>query len=133
MCSAPTAKSQTIDDFLARLDDDKRAALEKLRQAIRAVIPEAEECINYGVPAFRLEGKMLVAFGAGARHCAFYPGAFPIATHQAALKDYDTSKGTIRFTADRPLPVTLVRKLVKARLAQRTAGNVAPARKSRAK
>jgi uncharacterized protein YdhG (YjbR/CyaY superfamily) len=130
---AMTKKSLTIDQFLSRLDDDKRAALEKLRRAIRAVVPQAEECINYGVPAFRLGGKMLVAFGAGARHCAFYPGAFPVATHQAALKGYDTSKGTIRFPADRPLPATLVRKLVKARLAQRAVGNAAPARKLRAK
>jgi uncharacterized protein YdhG (YjbR/CyaY superfamily) len=123
-----TAKSRTIDEFLACLDDDKRAALEKLRRAIQAAAPGAEECINYGVPAFRLDGKMLVAFGAGARHCAFYPGAFPIATHQTALKGYDTSKGTIRFPADHPLPVTLVRKLVKAQLAQRAAVNAAPAR-----
>ena len=123
--SAPAAKPQTIDEFLARLDDAKRAALEKLRATIRAAAPGAEECISYGVPAFRLEGKMLVAFGAGARHCSFYPGALPIATHQAALKGYDTSKGTIRFPAACPLPTTLVRKLVKIRLAQRAAGPIA--------
>lgn len=115
------------------MDDDKRAALEKLRRTIQSAAPGAEECINYAVPAFRLDGKMLVAFGAGARHCAFYPGALPIATHQAALKGYDTSKGTIRFPADRPLPVTLVRKLVKTRLAQHAAGKAAPARKPKAK
>ena len=110
-----------IDEFLAHLSADKRASLEKLRKTIRAVVPKAEECISYGVPSFRLNGKLLVAYGAGAKHCAFYPGAHPIEVHKDELKAYSTSKGTIRFTADSPLPVALVRKLVKTRLAQHTA------------
>jgi uncharacterized protein YdhG (YjbR/CyaY superfamily) len=113
------AKLRTIDDFLADVSSEKRAALEKLRRTIRAVVPKAEECINYGVPAFRLDGKMLVAFGAGANHCAFYPGAYPIEVHKDELEgSYSISKGTIRFPADRPLPAALVRKLVKTRIAQ---------------
>jgi len=64
---------------------------------------------------------MLVAFGAATNHCAFYPGAYPVKAHQDALKVYDTSKGTIRFQADSPLPATLVRKLVKTRIAEYTA------------
>ncbi len=63
---------------------------------------------------------MLVAFGAAAKHCAFYPGAHPVAAHKDDLKAYDTSKGTIRFTPEKPLPATLVRKLVKTRIAEMT-------------
>ena len=115
------AKTKTIDQFLAALSEDKRAALEKLRRAIQAAAPKAEECISYGVPAFKLDGKLLVAFGAGAKHCAFYPGSFPIETHDKELKTYNTSKGTIRFAADKPLPVALVRKLVRTRIEQHLA------------
>ena len=117
----PAAKSRTIDEYLAALGEDQRAALEKLRRSIRAAAPKAEECISYGVPAFRLNGKMLVAFGAAAKHCAFYPGARPVTALQDALQDYDTSTGTIRFPADQPLPAALVRKLVQARLAEHRA------------
>lgn len=123
-------KPQTIDEYLAPLSDEKRAALEKLRVAIKTAAPKAEECISYGVPTFRLGGRMLVSFGAAARHCAFYPGAFPIEQHHGALKSYDTSKGTIRFPADTPLPPALVKKLVKSRLAQRTARPGAKARRA---
>ena len=112
------AKPKTIDEYLAAVSDDKRAALEKLRKTIRAAAPKAEECISYGVPAFRLDGRMLVAFGAAAKHCAFYPGSFPLEAHKDELKDYDTSKGTIRFQADKPLPLAFVRKLVKTRIAE---------------
>ena len=111
-------KPTTINEFLARLSNEKREALEKLRQAIKSAAPKAEECISYGVPAFRLDGKFLVAFGAATNHCSFYPGAHPIKAHKDQLKTYDTSKGTIRFPPDRPLPVTLVRKLVKTRIAE---------------
>ena len=111
-----TAKN--IDDYLATLPDDKRVALEKLRKAIRAAAPRAEECISYQVPAFHLDGRLLVAFGAGASHCAFYPGSSPVEAHKDALKAYDTSKGTIRFQADNPLPATLVRKLVRTRIVE---------------
>ena len=112
---------QTIDEYLAALPDDKRAALESLRKTIRAAAPEAEECISYQIPAFRLDGRMLVAFGAAANHCAFYPGSLPVEAHKEELKAYDTSKGTIRFQAAKPLPATLVRKLVRARIAENAA------------
>lgn len=115
---AAPAKPQTIDEYLAPLSDDQRAALEKLRKAIRSAAPEAEEYISYGIPSFRLGGRLLVAFGAAAKHCSFYPGAYPMQAHKDEVERYDTSKGTIRFPADRPLPVALVRKLVKSRIAQ---------------
>ena len=107
-------KPTTVDDYLARLDADKRAALQRLRKDIRAAIPRAEECISYQMPAFRLDGRVLVWYGAGANHCAFYPGA-TIDQHREALAKYETSKGTVRFQPDRPLPASLVRKLVKSR------------------
>lgn len=113
-----TGKPKTIDEYLAPLSNEKQAALEKLRRAIKSAAPKAEECISYQVPAFRLGGRLLVAFGAAAKHCAFYPGAFPVEAHKDELKAYDTSKGTIRFPADKPLPAALVRKLVKARIAE---------------
>jgi len=112
-------KPKTIDEYLAALSDDKRAALERLRKAITAAAPKAEECISYQLPAFRLDGKMLVAFGATANHCAFYPmSSSTVQAHKDELKDYDTSKGAIRFQADHPLPAALVRKLVRARIAE---------------
>jgi uncharacterized protein YdhG (YjbR/CyaY superfamily) len=112
-------KAETIDDYLATLSADKRAALQKLRKAIKLAAPRAEECISYRMPAFRLDGKMLVWFGAASKHCAFYPGAFPIEAHKYDLRNYDVSKGTVRFPADHPLSATLVKKLVKARIAER--------------
>jgi uncharacterized protein YdhG (YjbR/CyaY superfamily) len=112
------ANPTTVDEYLAALSDDKRAALEKLRKTIRAAAPKAEECISYQLAAFRQNG-MLVAFGATANHCAFYlMSSSTVAAHKDELKDYDTSQGTIRFPADKPLPVALVRKLVKARIAE---------------
>lgn len=112
------AKPKTIDEYLAALSDDKRAALAKLRKTIRAAAPKAEECISYQVAAFRQNG-MLVGFGAATNHCAFYlMSASTVAAHKDELKGYDTSKSTIRFQADKTLPVALVRKLVKARIAQ---------------
>ena len=112
------AKPKTIDEYLAALSDDKRAALEKLRKTIRAAAPKAEECISYQLAAFRQNG-MLVGFGATANHCAFYPMSSSIVkAHEDELAAYDTSTGTVRFPAKKPLPVALVRKLVKARIAQ---------------
>jgi uncharacterized protein YdhG (YjbR/CyaY superfamily) len=109
---------ETIDEYLALLSNEKRAALQKLRRTIQSAAPRAQECISYGIPAFRLDGRMFVAFGAAAKHCAFYPGARPVDTHKGDLEAYSTSKGTIRFQPDSPLPATLVRKLVKTRIAE---------------
>jgi len=109
---------ETPDDFLAVLSAHKRAALQKLRKDVKAAAPKAEECISYGIPGFRLNGKLLVSYGAGTKHCAFYPGSI-VKEFKDELKDYDTSgKGTIRFSADTPLPSALVREIVKARIAQ---------------
>ena len=123
-----SAKPENIDEYLAPLSNEKRGALEKLRRAIKAAAPRAQECISYGIPAFRLDGKLLVAFGAAANHCAFYPGAYPVKAHEGELKAYGRSKGTIRFPARSPMPAKLVRKLVKSRIAEHAARQPTAAR-----
>lgn len=108
-----------VDAYLASVPADKRAALQKLRRAIRAAAPRAEESFSYGLPAFRLDGRPLVCFAAAANHCSFYPmSPAVIRAHAAELEDYAISKGTIRFSAARPLSAALVRKVVKARIAE---------------
>jgi uncharacterized protein YdhG (YjbR/CyaY superfamily) len=131
---AAKATPRTIDEYLRSVRDDQRAALEQLRKTIRSVVPKAEECISYGLAAFRLNGRPLIAFGAAKDHCALYPmSSATVEAHRAELRHYHTSKGTIRFQADDPLPVALVRKLVKARIAEsqapRTEGASQPKRK----
>jgi uncharacterized protein YdhG (YjbR/CyaY superfamily) len=114
-----TAKPKTIDDYLKGANTRHRAALEKIRKTIRAAAPQAEECISYGLAAFRLNGRPLMAFGAWANHCALYPmSSRTVKAFQDQLEGFAASKGTIRFTPEHPLPVALVRKLVKARVAE---------------
>lgn len=110
---------KSVDEFLAAVPADKRAALQRLRAAIKAAAPKATELINYGVPMMRLDGKNLVSYGAATAHCSFYvmsPGV--MSAHAADLKGYKTGKGSIQFTAEKPLPAALVTKLVKARIAE---------------
>lgn len=108
-----------IDDYLSRLGEEQRDTLEKLRRAIKAAAPKAVECISYQIPAFRLDGRLLVAFGAAKKHCSFFPmSSATIRAHQKELSAYETSKGTIRFPIGEPLPGRLVGKIVKARIAQ---------------
>lgn len=97
-----TAAPANIDDYLARLPADQRAALVKVRRTIRAAAPRATESISYGVPTYKLDGKPLIYFGAAKAHLALYA----------------TSKGTVRFTPDEPLPAALVTKFVKEGMAR---------------
>jgi uncharacterized protein YdhG (YjbR/CyaY superfamily) len=114
-----SGQSRTIEAYLRSLDPNKRAALERVRSAIKAAAPKAEECFSYGLPAFRQDGRVLVGFAATRRHCAFYPmSGRTVAAHRAELAGFDTSKGAIRFQPDAALPATLIRKLVKARIAE---------------
>ena len=113
-----TSRAATIDDYLAKVTDEQRVALERLRKTIRAAAPKADECISYGIAAFRQHG-MLVGFGATKNHCAFYlMSASTLDDFREEVEGYDVSKGTIRFQPAKPLPAGLVRKLVKARIAE---------------
>ena len=114
--SVKRTKPQNIDEYLARVPAEPRAALEKLRRTIKSMVPEAVETISYEIPTFKLNGRMLVSFAAFSEHCSFFPGAGPIELHKNDLKLFPTSKGTIRFTPDRPLSAVLVKKLVKTRI-----------------
>ncbi len=112
----------TIDAYLARLPAEQGMALEKIRKAILAAAPQAEECFSYGLPAFRDAGGLVAGFGASSRHCAYYPmSGSVVAGLESELKGYATSKGAIRFDVTKPLPARLVRKLVKARQAENAA------------
>ena len=111
--------AMSIDEYLSKLPEDQRAALEALRGQIRALAPDAAEAISYGLPTFKLNGN-LVHFGAAAKHCAFYPGAV-ISQFADRLKTFETAKGTIRFQPDTPLPPDLVADIVRHRIAQNAA------------
>ena len=110
---------KTIDEYLVSVNAYHRDALQKIRKTVHAVAPNAEECISYGIPAFRMNGCSLVFFGAWANHCALYLGSSAtLKKFRNELRDFQTSKGTLRFSPGKPLPVALVKRLVKARIAE---------------
>jgi uncharacterized protein YdhG (YjbR/CyaY superfamily) len=121
-----------IDNYLAALPADQREALLKLREVIRSAAPTAEEAPSYGIPAFKLNGP-LVSYGAAKQHCAFYVMSYEVMkAHAKELEGYDTSTSTIRFTPEKPLPQALVKKLVKARIAENAEIAAARAAKKKA-
>jgi uncharacterized protein YdhG (YjbR/CyaY superfamily) len=108
-----------VNDYLAKVPAEARAALERLRKTIGAAAPKATEGFSYGIPAFKLHGRPLVSYAALKNHCSLFPMSPAVVdAHRKELEPYDTSKGTIRFSVDKPLPAALVRKLVKARIAE---------------
>ena len=112
------ARPKNIDDYLARIPEPGRGTLKKLRAAIRSAAPRgATETISYGIPAFKYRG-ILVWFAAFSNHCSLFPTAAVIEAFKDDLKGYSTSKGTIQLPTDKPLPLALIKKLVKARVAQ---------------
>lgn len=116
---APPPGTSAIDAYLARVPADRRAALEQVRATIRAALPRAEECISYGMPAFRVEGVVVAGFLATAQGCSYYPfSGKTLATLAASLAGYSRTKSALHFAADRPLPATLIRKLLRARRAE---------------
>lgn len=114
----PSAPPKNIDDYLAGVSEPARSTLQKVRAAIRSALPpSATEAISYKIPAFR-HGEVIIWFAAFANHCSIFPTARIIEQFKNDLKSFTISKGTIQFPTDKPLPATLVKKMVKARLAQ---------------
>jgi uncharacterized protein YdhG (YjbR/CyaY superfamily) len=108
-----------IDDYLAGVSEPNRSALENLRQTIRAIVPDATEVISYQIPTFRYQGRMLVGFAATQNGFTFHVMSTRVlSAHAADVKEYAKGKGSIRSTADKPLPHALVSQLVKARIAE---------------
>jgi uncharacterized protein YdhG (YjbR/CyaY superfamily) len=109
--------AKSVDEYLAGVSQPARSTLQKIRATIRSLAPPgATEVISYGIPMFKYKG-MLMGFAAFTDHCSLFPGAI-VEEFKDELKDYRTSKGTIQFPVDKPPPTTLIRKIVKARVAQ---------------
>lgn len=109
----------TIDDYLKSIPEDRRRALEDLRTKIRSIVPAAEECISYRIPAFRLNGVVVAGFCATSKGCSYFP--FSGSTLRTLSRDvtrYDQTKSSLHFLTDKPLPIALVRKLIRARIAE---------------
>jgi len=106
-----------IDKYLAGIDEPKRTTLQKLRQTIHGIIPDAEETISYGMPAFRQEGKVIAGFAAFKNHLAYLPHSGAVLGDLSDdLAGYESTQGSLHFPIDQPLPRALVKKLIAARL-----------------
>jgi uncharacterized protein YdhG (YjbR/CyaY superfamily) len=113
------AKFNTIDEYLATLSKDRRTALARLRKTIRSILPKSEECFSYRMPAFRFDGVVIAGFIATRKGCSYFPfSGRTLATLAAEVRGYEQTKGSLHFEAAKPLPVALVRKLIRARLAE---------------
>src|SRR5258708_5393897 len=113
------SKTTSIDEYLATVKGDKRTALNHLRKTIRRIVPRAEECISYRMPAFRLDGKIIAGFMATAKGCSYYPfSGKTLRTMVRELKGFEMTKGSLHFDPKRPLSAVLVRKLIQARIAE---------------
>jgi uncharacterized protein YdhG (YjbR/CyaY superfamily) len=109
------AAPKDIDEYLSRVPESSRGALQRLRSAIRSAAPEeASEAISYRIPAFRYKGRMLCWYAAFSGHCSLFPTAAVIDAFRDDLKGYKVSKGTVQFTVEKPLPLALIRQLVRA-------------------
>jgi uncharacterized protein YdhG (YjbR/CyaY superfamily) len=114
------AAPKSVDQYLAGVPEPARSTLDKIRSTIRSAVPsEATEAISYGIPTIKYKGS-LVAFAAFSKHCSLFPMSYAVmATLKDQLKRFEVSKGTIRFPVDKPLPATLLKKVVKARIAEK--------------
>jgi uncharacterized protein YdhG (YjbR/CyaY superfamily) len=115
-------KYDSVDGYLADLPPEARVSLEKIRAAVAAAAPEATESMAYGMPGFYLDGHPLVYFAAFKKHCSFFPASYEVMERFAnELGRFDVQKGTIRFPIGKPLPATLIKKIVKARIKENDA------------
>jgi uncharacterized protein YdhG (YjbR/CyaY superfamily) len=116
----PKGAPATVDEYIKAVPEASRAAFGKLRAAVQSAVPaEAVEVISYRIPAFK-QGKVLVWFAAFSEHCSLFPTAQVIADFENELKNFSTSKGTVHFPNDKSLPLTLIKRMIKARVAQAT-------------
>jgi uncharacterized protein YdhG (YjbR/CyaY superfamily) len=110
-------KPESIDDYLASIPPDRRAVLQRVRRAIHAIVPGVEECISYAIPAFRHEGRVIAGFLATAKGCSYFPfSGSTLTTLASDVAKYDCTKSALHF--ERALPVALLRKLLRARIAE---------------
>ena len=111
--------SEEIDDYLASLDEPKRSTLAALRETIVGIVPEAEQCISYGMPAFKLQGKAIAGFAAFKNHLSYLPHSGSVLVEvEEDLARYECTKGALHFPIDTPIPEALVNKLIAVRLSQ---------------
>lgn len=122
MKTTPEMNAETVEQYLANVPEPARTTLSKIRASVRAAAgPEAAEVISYGMPGFRYKG-MLVWYAAFKEHCSFFPGNSSLIDQFGEdLAGYSTAKGTIRFPLDKPLPAALIKKIVRARMAENEA------------
>ncbi len=114
---------EDVDAYLATLDQRERSSLSELRETIAEIIPEAEQCISYGIPAFRIRGTLIAGFAAFKNHLSYFPHSGSVLeVLQEEVAGYSTSKGTLRFSIDSPLPRALVEKLIDVRIRQALRG-----------
>lgn len=106
---------KTIDEYIEMFPDDVKVKLENIRQTVKKLVPDAIETISYGIPTFKLNGN-LVHFAGYKTHIGFYPTSSGIEYFKKELKGYDTSRGTIKFELDKPLPINLITKIVKFKI-----------------
>lgn len=111
-------KYTTVAEYLLDIPEQTIERIDELQAAIKAAVPAAEEAISYNMPAYKLNGKVLVYFAAYAKHVGFYPTASPMVVFADELSKYNTSKGAIQFPLDKKIPATLVKKIVKHRIAE---------------
>lgn len=114
-----TRKPKTIDEYLASVSGARRVALDRLRKTIRKIVPRAEECISYGIPALRLDGTVIAGFCATAKGCSYFPfSGSTLGTLAKELEEYGGTRSSLHFDPHEPLPAMLVRKLIRARIAE---------------
>lgn len=111
--------AQQVEDYLAALEEPKRSTLSELRLRIRALVPEAEEGISYGIPCFRLRGRVFAGYAAFSRHCSYLPHSGSVLGELGEeLAGYSMTRSALHFPVDQPLPVEILRRLIEVRLAQ---------------